>query len=177
MRIRKIAIDRVRVFREIGIYRSIKYILTRPIVILRSVIMKATHIYENIWVGSAEDANNFIGIKISVRGEDVDQEPDGREAISLLQMIYKGTDKEVKLLINDLVNKIDNANNKGATLVHCSAGIDRSPFAIMCWLVIKKGFNTGEAYGIIKGNRPFILEHYEWVDILRKKGIILRSIL
>ena len=99
MRIRKIAIDRVRVFREIGIYRSIKYILTRPIVILRSVIMKATHIYENIWVGSAEDANNFIGIKISVRGEDVDQEPDGREAISLLQMIYKGTDKEVKLLM------------------------------------------------------------------------------
>ena len=58
-------------------------------------------------------------------------------------------------------------------LVHCTAGIDRSPFVVAYWLSDKIDwaldidtsfdFNIRKAYSLIKEKRPQIIEHYEWI--------------
>jgi len=48
-------------------------------------------------------------------------------------------------------------------LVHCIAGIDRSPFVVARYLQESDGLELGEAYKLIKEKRPWIAEHYEWV--------------
>lgn len=55
-------------------------------------------------------------------------------------------------------------------LVHCTAGIDRSPFVVAYWLANKEYYtlhNTKdqmiEAYKDIKKKRPQIIKHYEWI--------------
>lgn len=60
-----------------------------------------------------------------------------------------------------MLNLLDQHYKK--ILVHCVAGIDRSPFVVAKYLV-EHGHakSIGEAYGIIKKKRPFIVEHYEW---------------
>jgi len=54
-------------------------------------------------------------------------------------------------------------------LVHCTAGIDRSPFILASWLANKEYYRLDikdqfvEAYRDIKRKRPQIVEHYEWI--------------
>lgn len=54
-------------------------------------------------------------------------------------------------------------------LVHCMAGIDRSPFVVASWLANKEYYRLDikdqfyEAYKDIKKKRPQIIEHMEWV--------------
>jgi protein-tyrosine phosphatase len=52
-------------------------------------------------------------------------------------------------------------------LVHCTAGIDRSPFVVACWLSGDdepyEKYWVALAYADIKKKRPIIAEHYEWL--------------
>ena len=74
--------------------------------------------------------------------------------------------------IDGLVDVITSAIRSGfKVFIHCHAGIDRAPFVGM--LVIRKmlGIHYNEAYGIIKKVRPVIIEHYEWVDKMKKSNL------
>lgn len=172
MTYRKVMGDRYGVFKQQGVYRSFKYIITRPLKYVETKIMGAIHIYENVWLGSAEDFAKFNGFRVSVRGEDVTKESDGYIPYTLLKTVQIGSPDEAKDLIDMLINEIETLQWVKPTLVHCTAGIDRSPFAVMCWLVLKKGFTVEEAYSMIKEARPIITEHWEWVSDLREKGVL-----
>ena len=52
-------------------------------------------------------------------------------------------------------------------LIHCKAGMDRSPFIGMLTLKRLTGMDYNDCYTVIKTARPMIIEHYEWVDIIR----------
>lgn len=172
MSIHKIIKGRILLFKQIGIHHSIRYIFIRPIILLRSRIMKATKIFENVYIGNYIDGKEFNGSKISVRGEDVDRESYGIKPYSILENLYLGTAEESAVLINKIVNDIEKKNSRGNTLVHCTGGIDRSPFIVMCWLVLKHEYSVEDAYDLIIDKRPIAMRHYEWVDLLRKKNIL-----
>lgn len=67
-------------------------------------------------------------------------------------------------LLTDIYKKI---------LVHCTAGIDRAPFVVAYYMgKVDDGYSMTEsdlkfhisnAYKFIKGKRPYIIEHLEWV--------------
>lgn len=69
--------------------------------------------------------------------------------------------KECEEAVKQLLNLFEDGHNR--VLVHCVAGMDRSPFIAAIYLV-KKGFckNYFEAFEKIKKTRPFALEHSEW---------------
>jgi len=59
-------------------------------------------------------------------------------------------------------------------LIHCTAGMDRSPFVVAYWIVKYQGndicenkedlkFWISAVYKVIKEKRPQIIEHVEWV--------------
>jgi len=61
----------------------------------------------------------------------------------------------------DLLEK--SVNNGEKVLIHCIAGMDRSPFVVAEYLVRVKNFSSlADAYSFIKSKRPQIFEHYEW---------------
>ena len=74
--------------------------------------------------------------------------------------------KEVKTKTLEIVEKIYNLLNSGyKVVVHCTGGIDRSPFVVATLLIkLGKVSNYGEAYAMIKKVRPFVVEHYEWSE-------------
>ncbi|KAM6988182.1 dual specificity protein phosphatase 14 [Tautogolabrus adspersus] len=56
----------------------------------------------------------------------------------------------------DLVSECINQNNKGTTLVHCTAGRSRSPALIMAYLMRFEGLSLRQAHELILEQRPFV---------------------
>ena len=53
-------------------------------------------------------------------------------------------------------------------IIHCYAGVDRSPFVACLYLGIKYKLKFKEAYKLVKERRPQTTIHEEWLD---KMGI------
>lgn len=47
--------------------------------------------------------------------------------------------------------------NHNRVLVHCSAGISRSPSVVMAWLITRRGKSFEEAFEMVKRCRPYIM--------------------
>ncbi|MBN3296685.1 dual specificity protein phosphatase 14 [Amia ocellicauda] len=47
-------------------------------------------------------------------------------------------------------------NRAGSTLVHCAAGMSRSPALVMAYLMRYKGVTLREAHEWVRGSRPYI---------------------
>lgn len=52
---------------------------------------------------------------------------------------------------------------KSKVLVHCAAGIERSPLAIAYFLSYSKGISIEESYEIVKQKRPQIQDRRVWL--------------
>jgi len=57
----------------------------------------------------------------------------------------------------DCFEFIDQGMQNGGVLVHCRAGISRSPTIVIGYLMWKEGMSLAEAYGLVKEKRPIIL--------------------
>ncbi|XP_026062177.1 dual specificity protein phosphatase 14 [Carassius auratus] len=58
-------------------------------------------------------------------------------------------------------------NRSGGTLVHCAAGMSRSPALIMAYLMKYKGVTLRQAHNCVKDSRPFIcLNTGFWTQLL-----------
>jgi protein-tyrosine phosphatase len=69
--------------------------------------------------------------------------------------------------LDEVANVIDKALNEGKKVgVFCIGGVDRSPFSVVYYLVVKKGMNWNVAYDFVKSKRPQIAQHLEWVGTL-----------
>lgn len=52
-------------------------------------------------------------------------------------------------------------------VVHCMAGISRSPSVVIAWLIIYKGMTYEEAFALVIRNRPFIRPNVLFTRILK----------
>jgi hypothetical protein len=48
------------------------------------------------------------------------------------------------------------------TMIHCEAGISRSPFIAALYLVEEQGMSQRKAYKLVREKRPQTIEHREW---------------
>ena len=78
------------------------------------------------------------------------------------------------LSIKPRVNKVMKAgdmlvaltNFKAKILVHCFAGIDRTPFVAMVYVSKKYDMSYKDAYEFVKKKNPPTVFHWDWVDML-----------
>lgn len=75
---------------------------------------------------------------------------------SPLPMIWKAANE---ILIISETNKV---------LIHCQAGIDRSPFLAMLYYKLKHGCEFYTAYDYVLKKRPQTIQHWEWVEEVMK---------
>lgn len=134
--------------------------------------MSESNIFENVYLGNAHDAEIFKGNTISVRGEDVSMEFHEKVPYSILKTMMTGSNEEVQELFNTIVDDIENSNKKEKTLVYCTAGVDRSPLVIVCWLIMRKGFDIDEAYDLVIKKRDIVYRHDDWIEILERKNVL-----
>lgn len=59
-------------------------------------------------------------------------------------------------------------SEKSKIVVHCIGGMDRSPFVAMLYYKLKHGCDYAEAYDHVKKARPQCIEHWEWVEEVKK---------
>lgn len=53
--------------------------------------------------------------------------------------------------------------SKVPLLVHCMAGVERSPLTIV-WYLMSKGMTIDDAYKLVKSKRPQVEDRRQWLD-------------
>lgn len=158
-----------------------------------------TWITENVAIGEYSDSVNADALRmdkidcvLSLRGGDVENMCSYEEGylISLSIPFYRvqvagwvslpERDDKIKIELKTAAYMLSLLANKyKRILVHCTAGIDRSPFVVAYWMIQKDIVVSeateydytkadlelwlSQAYKFIKEKRPQIVEHMEWL--------------
>ncbi|MGH7901441.1 MAG: dual specificity protein phosphatase family protein, partial [Thermodesulfobacteriota bacterium] len=65
-----------------------------------------------------------------------------------------------------VVEVIHSALKRGQkTLVHCGAGIERSPLAVVYYLCKKKGMTIEQAYKLVISKRSIVQDRRSWLKL------------
>lgn len=125
-------------------------------------------IIQNLYIGDMSDAIMFehdhpegrIYCVLELRPED---EPLDAHHIPICQEI--AGELRVKLLNKRLLLKLIHGQLiKGRkVLVHCGAGIERSPLAVACYLADYHEMSMDDAYKLIKEKRPQVQDRRSWL--------------
>jgi protein-tyrosine phosphatase len=86
---------------------------------------------------------------------------DGASGINVMPIVGK------IMRAGDMLVALTEFNAK--VLVHCFAGIDRTPFVAMVYVSKKYDLPFKDAYEFVKKKNPSTVFHWDWVDILSAK--------
>lgn len=129
--------------------------------------MTCNKIVDHLYLGDQQDAINF------------DKEvPDGRIVVVLEQRPANEPHKSFHLPLLTSSNHIHEAQldqlacfihsiiqQKKDLLVHCAAGIERSPLAVVWYLHKFYHMSRDEAYDMVKEIRPQVQDRQLWLDV------------
>ena len=125
-------------------------------------------IIRRIFVGTLEDAVKTASahpdwIILCVLEQRPAAEPACAIHVPLLEISPKGpVVNAVRLEIACAV--IDNAHGSGySVLVHCQAGIERSPLTVAYWLATRYSLSLDEAYLLLQHERPIVEVRRSWL--------------
>jgi protein-tyrosine phosphatase len=137
-----------------------------------------TKILDHLYLGDLMDARKFKGEIICVMQDIPNAEP--KEAYWIPAIRTKDVridydkligeqDVEVTALKHqiDLVTFMTNKNAKLGvdTLIHCMAGIERSPLVVASYLHDYNGMTWNEAYDFIQEKRPEVANRLTWLNM------------
>ena len=71
-------------------------------------------------------------------------------------------------IIMQILDIINEQRKLGKILVHCCAGMSRSPFIAISYLSVKEGVDVDEAKQIVAEKQPFLSVHPGLMKLLRK---------
>ncbi len=133
--------------------------------------MTYNEIIKNLFVGDFEDAILFrkqgnANILCVLEFIPTD-EPVGAMHIGFLNQAALGGDaiKAEKGKLNSIAAVIDaHLKNNNKLLVHCAAGLERSPLAVVYYLHKYHNKTIEEAYNIVKEKRPQIIDRRIWLE-------------
>ena len=117
-----------------------------------------SNIIQNLYVGDDEDAKRFYFPLIPIH-----------TTIDLSGWyVEKDIERNNLLVIHKSIFLIDaSLANDAPTLVHCNAGMDRSPFVVACFLYNRfkrPGYDANDAYDYVKERRPQTIIHDDWME-------------
>ena len=136
-----------------------------------------SQILENLWLGGADDAyhHGFIERKKITHvlncAEQLGSDHDGayREGLVIhhLPMMdedYPDAEKHIRLGAYILESWF----KAGYTMmVHCRAGVSRSPSIVIAWMILYQGATFDEAFNTVVKKRNIIYPNWDFMDILR----------
>ncbi len=137
----------------------------------------ADKIKDCIWLGDFIDTLKFEGEIICVLQDIPKGEPKGSIWIPVVRSTTTLDDSQLiaeqdanvyaQMPNLDLISGIleENWKKKIKTLVHCMAGIERSPLAIVHWLHKFHGFSYNEAYEYVQKIRPQVQNRLIWLNM------------
>ncbi len=138
--------------------------------------MAQNHIIHGIFIGDIDDAMRWKGNILCVLETPPSDEPKHAVVIPILRSVASmkelvGMDAVAMIPNLDLVaHVIQNHVNAGEELlVHCYAGMERSPLAVMWYLHSKMGLDLDSAYDYVKKRRPQTMNRLEWLNITSNK--------
>jgi len=124
-------------------------------------VVGMSHILENLYLGSLEDALNAPPdfVIVCVLEYQPSNEPPGAYRFPFLE----GGVANVKVLDDfaDLVDKLLSEGEK--VLVHCGMGVERSPLAVVWYLHRKKGMSIADAYRYVMNRRSVVADRTVWL--------------
>ncbi len=136
-----------------------------------------TKILDHLYLGDVHDARKFDGEIICTMQELLVTEPTKAYWIPIIRTSGKlnavdyivDQDVEVTALPHqlDLVSFMieKNAKYKTDTLIHCMAGIERSPLAVVWYLHKKCDMKWDEAYDFVQEKRPEVSNRLQWLKL------------
>ncbi len=110
-----------------------------------------------LYVGDCESAwdamiQNGLAVKTIVNlHEHDDPDLDGIKQFQFSLVDGEGNSWET---ISEILDIIDERRKAGNVLVHCCAGMSRSPFIILSYLVVKEGKQIDQAMNLIEERYP-----------------------
>jgi len=135
----------------------------------------ADKIKDCIWLGDFVDALKFEGEIICVLQDIPKGEPTKAMWIPVVRSSTTLTDTQLIAEQDayvyaqksnlDLIGRILENNRFIPTLVHCMAGIERSPLAIVYWLHKYHGFSYNKAYKYVQKRRPEVQNRLQWLNM------------
>ena len=82
--------------------------------------------------------------------------------------LIDGEDNDWKTIMQ-ILEIVNEQRSMGNILVHCCAGMSRSPFIAVSYLVVKEGLDVDKALQIVAEKQPFISIHPGLMKLLRKR--------
>ena len=135
-------------------------------------------ILDHLYLGDIHDAGKFNGEVICVMQEIVEQlEPDEAYWIPIIRSSAPLNSDELILdqepIITVMKHQIDlimfiidkNVGFEVDTLIHCMAGIERSPLVVASYLHKYRNMTWDEAYDFIKEKRPEVANRLQWLNM------------
>ena len=146
--------------------------------------MTANRIIHDIWVGDLEDAKVWEDNLLCVLETRPDSEPERALHIPILTlrfektmmkdkdgkdtdyMIHEYVDRALPVQLDAVAHVIQNHVDAGTKLLlHCGAGIERSPLALTWYMHTRAGLSLEEAFEFVKSKRPQAQNRLEWLNI------------
>lgn len=117
-------------------------------------------ILDRIWIGDQQDAENEELVKtftaiINLNMRESEKE---LELVKKYNILYANFGR-----LNLAAGYLFGAYNNGKKiLVHCEAGMDKSPFVVARCISVMCKITLAEAYKFVKERHKQTIEHYEW---------------
>ena len=107
-------------------------------------------IIDNIYIGDWQDAVRFEREFSDIFTVAFDSQYKGNHFYPLLDGPYSDNELTLIYAIYDLIETRRKLNNKEKILVHCIAGISRSPAVIIGYMMIVYGYDVDDALSYVK---------------------------
>ena len=146
--------------------------------------MTANQIIHDIYIGDLEDAKVWDGNLLCVLETRPDSEPENALNIPILTLRFEKimmkdkdgndtdyvtsgfVDRALPVQLDAVAHVIQNHVDAGTKLlVHCSAGMERSPLALTWYMHTRAGLSLEEAFEFVKSKRPQAQNRLEWLNI------------
>jgi len=127
-----------------------------------------SRIFGDVWVGNLEAAENCYNqpgwTVIDVREDE--RTPRARNVVQAPLLGWDGpnTPAASPARLERACAAIDAALAAGnRVMVHCWMGRERSPLAVVHWLMTRHGMHINSAYDLLKNQRRWVLDRREWL--------------
>jgi len=146
--------------------------------------MPANQIIHDIWIGDLEDALVWDGNLLCVLETRPERLPVDALHIPILALRFEKTfmkdkdgndtnyqisgfvDRALPVQLDAVAHVIQNhIDAKERLMVHCGAGMERSPLALTWYLHTRMGLTLEDAFALVKTKRPQAQNRLEWLNI------------